>query len=420
MLKLKNKFIYIFVVIVILLSSQFYISYKSNTIDTNSYAILVEWTATLNEENLTLEERNILASWDVLKTGEQSLLVVEWGDGSVTRLWANTIFSVKDNTVSKDLSSINISWKLEAWKAWSKVVTAVSEDSSFDLYFYDLAAWVRGTVFDIDLEKNTLFVTNHEVSLKKENGEEITIWENKPFSIKSFSFIELEQFMKQLRDKAWEDINKKMDSDVLKKLKEKAIKKLDSNHAYLSFVEIFFPSQRIMSELRGWDDGEKIEKMVARLSEKQKTKLYTQIFEDYQYLNDIPYSDSLYQRKILYKETLMLFEWSDKDKEVLIKYTLFDIQDSVEWNNYWALETGLGFLQSHKDIVNELNIDVSWYINEKIIPENIKNILFPRYDIIQSLLPQDINGVKDAFDSLNEKAKEAVNENLDTLLKIIK
>jgi hypothetical protein len=126
----------------------------------------------------------------------------------------------------------------------------LGEKSYFTLYFNNLEAGVRGTTFDVDLEKAFIYVKDHELSLKKESGEQITIAENKPFSLSTFSFVELQEFLNSLRDTAWEEMNISLDNEWIKKLQEKAVESMNENTLFSKVKEFFSSKEKILSELQ--------------------------------------------------------------------------------------------------------------------------------------------------------------------------
>jgi len=69
-------------------------------------------------------------------------------------------------------------------------------------------------VFSLDLNNNYLQVVDHKVTVKTLE-KSITVDENKPFNIKTFSFIALEKFIKSIKDKAWQNVNSKIDKEYL-------------------------------------------------------------------------------------------------------------------------------------------------------------------------------------------------------------
>jgi hypothetical protein len=72
-----------------------------------------------------------------------------------------------------------------------------------------------------------LFVKKHEVNLvNKKTNKEYKIIENHPFDLETFSFIALQKFIINAKDKAWEDINRVLDKEFYKNLQESLSKKI--------------------------------------------------------------------------------------------------------------------------------------------------------------------------------------------------
>ena len=89
-------------------------------------------------------------------------------------------------------------------------------DSYFKESFWDTVAAVRGTIFDLNLDNNYLYVHSHEVSLASADWKEVIVPENKPLDLLSFDFIKLEKFIKDFKDKAWQDLNTKFDEEYFR------------------------------------------------------------------------------------------------------------------------------------------------------------------------------------------------------------
>ncbi len=184
MFKIKNKFIifFIFIFLWIVLTSIItaFLNKKNNT---DSYVVLIKWSATLNSELLKVDSKEKLSIWDTVRTiWENALAVLEWWDGSVTRIWWNSSVKVEELYVSSDIWTINIGFKLLSWKSWSNVVSFLWEDSYFKEYFRDSEAAARGTVFSLDLNNNYLQVIDHRVTINTLE-KSVIIDENKPFNI---------------------------------------------------------------------------------------------------------------------------------------------------------------------------------------------------------------------------------------------
>ena len=125
MTKIKNKFI-IFIILIIIWIIWFWIfsSFYNKNVDRDSYVILLNWKAVLNNNILSLDEKEKLSIWDTIRTiWEDALAILEWWDWSVTRLWWDTSIEINELFVSNDLWKLNISFELINWKTWSNVIS---------------------------------------------------------------------------------------------------------------------------------------------------------------------------------------------------------------------------------------------------------------------------------------------------------
>lgn len=355
--KLKNKFILIVSIIIIaILTFQYFSKPK---IDTNTYVVLIKWETFINGSLLKKENKEQLKVWDIITTKQDSACVIEWWDWSLTRLWENWKIEIEELKIKNDLTQINLQFKLVNWKTWSNVVSFLWWKSYFKQNFEDVEAAVRWTIFDVNLEKDYVYVTNHEIILenKKENKTTI-VPQNKAFSISTFSFIEMEKFLKEIVDKKWLKINNRLDNQFFNKLKTKLSKDLGN-----------------------------IDKIL------DKNKTYEELLEKYQKFNFVKInSPELFKAKYKLKKQLIDLAPTEEKKE-LIKYSIYDLKDSLELNN----------------------------INEKTKKtiENLKNIIWKNTDSLQNILWENYNKfeniIKD-FDSkeLIEKANKlrdnAINE----------
>ncbi len=419
----KNKFIiWIILLVIITLIVQLYISYFSNKIDTNSYLSLLEWQWTLNEQLLDLNSRSSLESGDKVRIiWDSSLALIEWWDGSITRLAWNTKISIWEANVSEDYTKINISFDLISWKSWSNVVSFLWKDSYFKQSFENVEAWVRGTVFNVDLENNYVDVIDHQVTLTKQDGTEVIISENKPFSLDTFSFIALSDFILNIRDTAWQDVNTTFDQKYIIGLKDSLEDNFKKNNPFTVFLELFSKKYKILKELEFGQDYEKIQKWVSWLSADKKAKLYERVLSDYQKINFVKIDDAgLYEKKTLYKRTLILLSNDTTEKEILLRSTLLDFEDIIKTKSLDKIGGTLSIITENKELLK--NLDVKNIISsEDLIPENLKELLGDNFDDIKSLLnikiPTDIS--VDSITDLKDKAEEKLTDSLDGVLNLI-
>ena len=81
--------------------------------------------------------------------------------------------------MSDDLLKINISFKLEKWKTWSNVVSFIWKESYFNQEFADTTAAVRWTIYEVNLDKDYLYVDSHEVKLTNNSWKTEIVSEKK-------------------------------------------------------------------------------------------------------------------------------------------------------------------------------------------------------------------------------------------------
>ena len=419
MKKIKNKFI-IFILILVLLVivvQIFFIS--SNKIDTNSYVVLVEWQAIKNKKFLKQDIKQMVLAWDSIRTiWKNSIAVIEWWDGSITRLWPNTFLTVNQNDVSEDLTKIQILFKLLSWKTWSNVINFIWEDSYFKEQFDYVEAWVRWTVFNVDLDNDYLWVTSHEVDLTTKDWKTFKIGENEVISLSNFSLVDLQFFLTELKDEAWENLNTKLDIDLINHLKSKIWGDLGKNNPLLFVLEIFIPKYRVLYELDNGKNLEKIKKIISWLSDKDKEFLYKKITTKYQKLNfALPSEDKLYKEKILYKKVLLLLA-SPGNKENLVKYSLFDFKHIVNSWDTKNLEETISLLSDNKDVLDNLKIDFKDFINLDLIPEDLRNKLQDNLDELKYIFGNPLSDLD--LPNFSESIKEAegkIGETLEGLFK---
>ncbi len=371
--KLKNKFIFIIILTITTIIGFSYFSKPE--IDTNSYVVLIKWKTEINKNPLKKDDRKKLSIWDEIITKADSACVIEWWDGSLTRLWENWKIEIQELNVEKDLSKINLQFKLTKWKTWSNVVSFLWEKSYFKQNFEDIAASVRWTVFDVNLEKDYIYVANHEVLVKKWNKEKI-ISENNAFSISDFSFIEIKKFISEIKDKTWEKINTEFDKEFLNNLKKDISKKIDL---------------------------ENIDKIL------DENKTYSELLSQYQKLNFVWAEDSeLFKIKNKIKKSLISKAW-EEDKKNLVKYSVYDLKDAIDSKNFDSIKDSLSIIWENKDILKKLDINfdleniwnLSWDIKKYISNFDIPEL---------NLEKLDIDSIKNKADDLKNAAKNKINE----------
>jgi len=368
--KIRNKFITlilfsIFLIIFVWIYKSFFV----NNIDRNTYAILMNWKWTLNDELMIKDSKELLSVWDIVKTiWLDSLVVVEWWDWSVTRLWPNSSIKVNELYVEENLLQINLSFELLTWKSWSNVLNFLWSKSYFKESFRDIEAWVRWTVFNVDLDNNYINVIKHKVSLSWNDIKNTIIDENKPFSLKTFSFIKLQEFINGIKDANFENLNVKLDTQLFDWLKKQIHKDLD----------------KLLIKANIDADN---------LSLTNKKDLYNELLSKYQSLNFITSKDQdLFSKKIEYKNALIKLA-TPEEKINLIENTIYDFKETIKSKNYWNIDEILPILFTNKNLLKDLNIDFWTYFENLELNEELKNIFWKNINYIKDIFWTDFSKI---------------------------
>lgn len=427
MKKLKNKFIIIIIfIIALIVCFQVFIAYSHSNVDTNSYVKLVKWNGTLNEIRLINGQSNILKSGDKVRViWESSLAVIEWWDGSLTRLWGNTKISIEENAVSRDYTNINISFDLIAGKTWSNVVSFIGSDSSFTQTFNGLEAWVRGTIFDVDLEKDFLHVSDHLVALTDDSGKNILLNEGEAINLETLSRIDISEFIANIEDAAWSQLNKEFDEEYFLDLKQKLEQATLWSNSFLFLLDFISPKYRILNSLDNSDSYEDIAVLIEKLDVQEKQKVYKAVLSKYQWINFVSANDfAAYKKKIFYKKALIALGDNQWDTQRLVQSSAFDIQDII-WSGdtQWLKET-FGLLNENKDILQDVDVSfLSGWL--EYIPEGLREEFIQSFGDISSIFNFDTSTVKnintdsiwDVLDNADGAIQDFLDKNVGGLLK---
>ena len=370
--KIKNKFIIsILLIIGLIIWTQWFIDSKGA--DTNSYVVLVTWDVYINNETLASEERIMLEVGDEIITKDGSICVVEWWDGSLTRLWENWKIIIEELNVEEDLSKINLQFKLTQWKTWSNVVSFLWEKSYFKQNFEDVEASVRGTVFDVNLGTDTMFVQDHEVALDNWKKQQI-VKEWMAFNFKTFSLVDITEFLNNMRDKAWEEFNVTWDNKYFDTLKAELLENFSAENV----TEVM--TEKIWTTASDFDE---LEKNISEFSWEKKQQAYDTLLAQYQKLNFVGADDGeLFTQKNNIKKILITAAW-EEDKQSLLQYSIYDLRDAMDWENLDAIKSTLWLLWDNKTILDSLNFDILADID--IIPEWFEQLLDWQIDSIKNV-----------------------------------
>lgn len=383
--KNKNKFIYFIIILIFLIISIWvYISIFFKSVDRNSYLELVSGKWLLNEKVLEIWKREKLSKDDVIETKtKDSLAVIEWWDGSITRLWWNTKVEIENEYVSKNGNDINIFFRLFSGKTWSNVISYMWEDSYFKQSFGDTEAAVRWTVFSVDLDRDYLQVESHKVDLTSEKYWKVEVTENKQLKLSDFSFISLEDFIKFFKDKVFFEINQKMDKEYLMKLALDLQKNLD---------RLIAATSRKVDDLTG----------------AEREKLYAELMSQYQQINfaTSSVSEELFNLKISLKEKLIKLT-PDSQKNSLLDTLSYDLKDIFNTKNFWSFEWITNILKENEKFIDSEKMQE--YFNIFNIKSEIWATIDKTIDIFKSEVINNPN-YKEFFNSVSNSINNSIND----------
>jgi len=425
MKKIGNKFIIaVIIVIAVIVASQVFIASSHNDRDTNSYLSLIAWNAMINEIRLERDTKVIVSAGDRVRViWASSLALIEWWDGSMTRLGWNTSITVEQSDISNDYTDINISFDLLTGKTWSHIVSFIGSDSSFTQSFDGIEAWVRGTVFDVDLEKQFIHSSDHSIEITTPEGDSFLLPEWQVMSLESFSLVELSRYISELRDTAWTDLNTSLDREYINTLSENLQSSLQSSNPFLFIMRFFSPTYATLYVLDTYEQDVDVENYLKSLSDGNKQEVYPEILSVYQEMNFVGPGSWEYERKMRYKSALVTLDVNPENSQRLVAVTGYDLQDIIDsGSSEWLAQT-LEFINSNVDWLNPENLNIlKWwldYIPEWLLEEFSENFnsLWDILDIDFGKL-QNINSwtIGEVLDSTDDAIQNFLDENVGWLL----
>gem|GEM_PF-5588008 len=104
-----------------------------------------------------------------------------------------------------------------------------------------------------------------------------------------------------------------------------------------------------------------------------------------------------------YKEALLKTSYDDKNTEILLKNSLYDINDMVSSNNLKNLKDSVNLLLSNKDKLKELNINFNDYVDLSVVPDSLKQSLIDSLQPLKEILNINLNF--DDIKNFSDKAR---------------
>lgn len=412
-IKKHALFILIWFGLLWLVSYETYAAYvRSNIVfDTNTYAQVIIWVWKIerDDEKILLNSKNpreLLYVGDVISTiSYSSLLVVEWWDWSITRLWWWSKILINEASVSEDLTNVKVDFTLESWKTWSNVVTTIWEESYFNQNFDTYVAWVRGTVYEVNLEEDYVYVSDHQINMSdtssSDNSFNLSSWS-------VFSISLLEYLDEKARDLLWGTLNETLDNEYIVVLREKMDTYFENIKSAPSSILSFMDDTNKVVDIVSWElSSIKLDDIKDNMSSEMQDALYSA----YQKYNFTQPWEEWYEIKNKLRELLLASWENNKNIEAVESTIIYDLEDSIKSWNIDATQTLVTYLSS-SGIDIESYKDYLWTIDWKwdAISAEMKSIISDNFDYLKSSFNVDmlndfnlwwIESIKDSLDKVN-------------------
>jgi len=308
--------------------------------------VATTWMSKVVRGDLTYElsenEALELESKDIIETGLESKASITWPDKSITRLGPKTRIVIERMYASRDYESIEIAYNLEKGKVWNTVIRTLVGDSYFRVLLprESVVAWVRGTVFEINLENKYIRAINHSTLLTQNKKQLVLL----PGELVDSENIVLKKG-KEWIDATWNEWNESADMiyEWLQKLEIDArIKRLTED---IGKYNIGNATRKILETLPGFEDITIAEYLETNQIQNLKNISSESLIAYYQKLGNL----SSWENKITLRDALLSRESS----------TIAKIRESLELHAFWeSLDSG-NLTEWAKDYLkrNWLNVD---------------------------------------------------------------
>lgn len=400
----NNKFISAIIIIIIsLLAYEWYVASakNKNIFDTTAYVQAIKWFWFIerDDEKIMISEKTDkkeIFSWDIIKTiNDSSVLLISWWDWSITRLWWKSELLVNNLNISPDLTKIQVDFDLNSWKTWSNVVTSIWEDSYFNENFSTYVAWVRWTVFEVNLDSDYLYVSEHEVELKnKTNNKTYDIKEWETFSTTLLQYIDW-----KARDAIRWVLNENLDKEYIKELSEKTVLYFNKIKDTPKSLTDFVKSNNIYNKISSWE--------LSELKDNLTDKTYEEAYSAYQKLNFLKPGEDWYDLKSWLMEILL--SKKSENNDTIERNVAYDLDYSIkEWDStslnkiILLLKDNNIDISNYKDIFSNLPVDLKW------ISEDVKTVLYDNLDSLESLTWITKESVIEWFESWKDKITDII------------
>ena len=245
-----------------------------------------------------------------------------------------------------------------------------------------LAATVRWTVFEINLDKNYIYSVNHSIAINNtETKEEYNIPEWEAREIKNI----LQIVEEKLLERSWIDLNKNEDIIYINELLKKWEKKISTS---MRDKEL----KKLLLGIVDWkkDDLNSLKEKLEKLTKNQKEYNKT-LIDLYQNLNYLPNSwKNLELKNSLREEIINSATWINKQNFIddFTRLNLFDYFDAVKNNQII--------------VSNKIKSNIEKYLKKDKNSQVIKKIL-------NSFDKKKIEEINNKFSWINTATKNLIN-----------
>lgn len=173
-----------------------------------------------SEDFLKLNEGDIVNEGDIIEVRENTILVINWPDKSITRLNENSQMQINQLIIDKENpEKTNIVINILDGNIWSKTMNMMTEDSKFEIETSDIIAGVLGTTFNVSVNKDTgciiISTIEHAINLKLEDDE--ILYKGKEILLNCNGYDEKK--IQDIEKNSWIDRNQNLDKIYDEKIK---------------------------------------------------------------------------------------------------------------------------------------------------------------------------------------------------------
>jgi hypothetical protein len=137
-------------------------------------------------------------------------------------------------------------------------------------------------------------------------------------SLDSFSLIEISQYIKNLQDTTWIEINKKLDKEFIEKLKYNLESSIRFSNPLLRLMGFISPKYAILYVLDTYENQNEVDSYISSMSDDKKIAVYNDVLSLYQEMNFISPDDLEYERKMRYKKALVTLNVDELNSQRLV------------------------------------------------------------------------------------------------------